>query len=148
MAAVVFFVIVLVAASSGAVFKPGAWYEQLRKPSWTPPRWAFPVVWSILYVLIGIAGWMVWDRAGWSLPLAVWGFQIVVNACWSWLFFGMRRMELALVDIGLLWASVAAFILTAWPVSPAAALMFVPYLVWVSAAGALNYSVLRLNAAA
>lgn len=59
MAAVVFLVIVLAAASSGAVFKPGEWYENLRKPSWTPPNWAFPVVWTILYVLIGYAGWLI-----------------------------------------------------------------------------------------
>jgi translocator protein len=145
MAAVVFIVLVVLAGSSGAIFKPGAWYEELRKPSWTPPNWAFPVVWTILYVMIGVAGWEVWTLGGWSLPLFFWGLQIVINAMWSWLFFGMRRMKLALVDIGVLWLTIAAFIVTAWPISMLASLLFVPYLVWVTAAGLLNRSVIRLN---
>ncbi len=145
MAAVIFIVIVVLAASSGAVFKPGEWYETLRKPDWTPPKWAFPVVWSILYVCIGYAGWLIWTIAGWSLPIALWGLQMVANALWSYFFFGIRRMDLALVDVAVLWLSVALFILAAWPVSTLASLLFVPYLVWVSAAATLNYSVRRLN---
>jgi translocator protein len=145
MAAVVFIVIVLVAASSGAVFKPGEWYEALRKPDWTPPNWAFPVVWSILYLCIGYAGWLIWTTAGWSLPMALWGLQMVANALWSYFFFGKRRMDLALVDVAVLWLAVALFILAAWPVAPLASLLFVPYLAWVSAAATLNYSVRRLN---
>lgn len=145
MAAVVFIVIVLVAASSGAAFKPGEWYQTLRKPDWTPPNWAFPVVWSVLYICIGYAGWQIWTIAGWSLPMALWGLQMVANALWSYFFFGMRRMDLALVDVAVLWLSVALFILAAWPVAPLASLLFVPYLAWVSAAATLNYSVRRLN---
>lgn len=146
MAALFFFVIVFIAASSGAVFKPGEWYETLRKPSWTPPKWAFPVVWTLLYAGIIYAGWQVWNVAGLSVPLIFWGLQIVFNALWSWIFFGLRRMRLALVDIALLWASILGFIVTAWPVSDIAALLFLPYLAWVTAAGLLNYSVQRLNA--
>lgn len=145
MAAAIFVVIVLAAASSGAIFKPGAWYENLRKPGWTPPNWAFPVVWSILYVMIGYAGWLVWTKVGWSLPMALWALQMVVNALWSYFFFGQRRMDLALIDVAVLWLSVALFILTAWPVAPIASLLFVPYLAWVTAAATLNYSVRRLN---
>ncbi|RKE79482.1 TspO/MBR family protein [Rhizobium sp. AG855] len=145
MAAVVFIVIVLAAASSGAIFKPGEWYETLRKPGWTPPKWAFPVVWSILYVMIGYAGWLVWTTAGWSLPMGLWTLQIVVNALWSFFFFGLRRMDLALVDVAILWLSVALFIVAAWSVVPLAALLFVPYLAWVTAAASLNHSVRRLN---
>ncbi|MBX9468746.1 MAG: tryptophan-rich sensory protein [Rhizobium sp.] len=148
MASAIFVVIVLAAASSGAIFKPGAWYENLRKPGWTPPNWAFPVVWSILYVMIGYAGWLVWTTVGWSLPIAFWALQMVVNALWSFFFFGQRRMGLALIDVGVLWLSVALFILTAWPVSPMASLLFVPYLAWVTAAATLNYSVRRLNTGA
>ena len=145
MAAVVFIAIVFLAASSGALFKPGEWYESLRKPAWTPPKWAFPVVWTLLYAGIAYAGWSIWTLAGWSLPLLFWGLQIVVNALWSWIFFGLRQMRLALVDIALLWASVLGFIITAWPVSEVAALLFVPYLLWVSTAGMLNFTVMRLN---
>lgn len=146
MAAIAIIAIVLVAASSGAFFKPGKWYESLRKPVWTPPNWAFPVVWSLLYIGIAYAGWTVWTLAGWSLPVAFWIFQIIFNAAWSWLFFGLRRMDLALADIAALWLSIFGFIIAAWPVSQVAALIFVPYLAWVSTAGCLNYKVLRLNA--
>jgi translocator protein len=145
MAAVVFVIIVLAAASSGAIFKPGAWYDGLRKPSWTPPNWAFPVVWTILYLFIGYAGWLVWTEAGWALPVVLWGIQMIANALWSFFFFGIRRMDLALVDVGILWLSIALFILAAWPVAPLASLLFVPYLVWVSAAAMLNHSVRSLN---
>ena len=145
MSALVFVLIVLATASSGAIFKPGEWYESLRKPGWTPPTWAFPVVWTILYVFIGYAGWLVWTIAGWSLPMALWGLQIVANALWSYFFFGMRRMDVALVDVAILWLSIAVFIVAAWPVAPLASLLFLPYLAWVTAAAALNYSVRRLN---
>jgi len=145
MAAVVFIVIVFIAASSGALFKPGEWYEGLRKPGWTPPKWAFPVVWSILYVAIGYAGWLVWSTAGWSLPLVIWGVQMVANALWSFFFFGMRRMDLALIDVSVLWLSIALFIIVAWSVAPLASLLFAPYLAWVTAAATLNHSVRRLN---
>lgn len=145
MAAAIFVVVVLAAASSGAIFKPGAWYENLRKPGWTPPNWAFPVVWSILYVMIGYAGWLVWTTVGWSLPMAFWALQMVVNALWSYFFFGRRRMDLALIDVAVLWLAVALFILTAWPVALLASVLFVPYLAWVTAAATLNHSVRRLN---
>lgn len=145
MAAIIIAVIVIAAASSGALFKPGDWYAGLNKPSWTPPNWAFPVVWTLLYLMIGYAGWLVWREGGWSLPIMLWGLQIVANAAWSWLFFGMRRMDLALADVGVLWLSVFAFIVAAWSLSPTASLLFVPYLLWVSTAAMLNHSVRRLN---
>lgn len=145
MAALVFIVIVVIAASSGAVFKPGEWYESLRKPAWTPPKWAFPAVWTLLYAAMAYAGWQVWTLSGLSLSMAFWGIQIIVNAMWSWMFFGLRRMRLALVDIIVLWASILGFILTSWPISELAAALFLPYLAWVTIAGFLNYSVLRLN---
>ncbi|MFB2552353.1 TspO/MBR family protein [Ensifer soli] len=148
MAAIIIIAVVVLAASSGAVFKPGPWYETLRKPGWTPPKWAFPVVWSVLYAAIAYAGWSVWTLAGWSLPMIAWAVQILVNAAWSWLFFGLRRMDLALADIAVLWLSIVVFIVTAWPVSPLAALLFLPYLAWVTTAAFLNRAVMRLNPAA
>jgi len=148
MAAATIAVLVFLTAMSGAVFKPGPWYETLRKPAWTPPKWAFPTVWTILYIMIGYAGWDIWTKAGWSLAMGIWILQLILNACWSWLFFGLKRMDLALVDVGILWVAIACFMAAAWPISPLAALLFVPYLLWVTAAGLLNLSVLRLNAAA
>jgi tryptophan-rich sensory protein len=145
---VVFVALVVAAASSGVFFKPGEWYRGLRKPGWTPPNWVFGPVWSVLYIMIAVAGWLVW-RADPSNPaIWFWGAQLLVNAIWSGLFFGMRRMDLAMYDIALLWIMVAGFIVTASAVSTTAALLFVPYLIWVTIAGALNLAVLRLNRAA
>jgi benzodiazapine receptor len=143
----VFVILVVVAASSGIFFQPGDWYESLRKPRWTPPNWLFGPVWSVLYVMIAIAGWLVWKQAPGSGAMWFWGLQLFVNATWSGVFFGMRRMDLAFYDIGLLWLLVAGFIVTALPISTVAALLFVPYLIWVSIAGALNWTVWRMNAA-
>lgn len=142
---VVFIVLVVVAASSGVLFKPGAWYAGLRKPVWTPPNWLFGPVWSVLYVMIAVAGWLVWRADASNPAIWLWGAQLVVNATWSGIFFGMRRMDLAFFDILLLWLLVAAFIVTASAVSTTAALLFVPYLIWVTIAGALNLTVWRMN---
>lgn len=138
----------VVAASSGAIFKPGDWYRRLRKPVWTPPSWAFGPVWSVLYLMIAVAGWLVWREGSPGVAIWFWALQLVVNAAWSGLFFGIRRMDLALYDVVLLWIVVAGFILTAWTISMPAALLFVPYLIWVTIAGTLNWTVLRMNPAA
>lgn len=145
---VVFFACAVAAASSGAIFKPGPWYESLRKPSWTPPNWAFPVVWSVLYLMIALAGWLVWRADPGSPAIWFWGAQLLVNATWSGVFFGLRRMDLAFYDIGFLWLLVAGFIVTASAVSISAALLFAPYLLWVTIAAALNWTVWRMNGAA
>lgn len=144
----VFLVLVVAAASSGVLFRPDEWYESLRKPRWTPPNWVFGPVWSVLYIMIGIAGWLVWRQQPASLAMALWGLQLIVNAGWSGVFFGMRRMDLAFYVLALLWLSVLGFAIAAAPISTAAALLFIPYLVWVSIAGALNWTVWRLNAGA
>jgi len=141
-----FFLIVLVAAASGAIFKPGEWYDNLRKPSWTPPDWLFPVAWAVLYFMIAVAGWLVWHADPTHPAMALWAAQIIFNAAWSWLFFGRRDMLTALADVSAMWLSIAGFIVLAWPIAPVASALFVPYLVWVSFATALNYRVWRLNA--
>ncbi len=142
---IVIFTLVVLMATTGAVFKPGEWYMALNKPSWTPPDWVFPVVWSVLYLMIGIAGWLVWERGGWTLAMGFWSAQLALNGAWSWLFFGRRRMDLAFVDVALLWLCIAGFIVAAWPLSLPAALLFLPYLLWVSIAAALNLTVWRMN---
>lgn len=143
--ALVYALLVAVAAASGGIFKPGEWYEALEKPRWTPPNWAFPVVWTILYLMIGAAGWIAWRLTGFGLLTVLWLAQLVFNAAWSYLFFGIRRMGWALIDSGAMWLSIAAFIVLAWPVSPVASLLFVPYLAWVTIAFALNKRVRDLN---
>ncbi|MEM9121873.1 MAG: TspO/MBR family protein [Pseudomonadota bacterium] len=145
MSLLVFIALVFIAALSGAIFRPGDWYEGLRKPSWNPPNWMFPTVWTALYAMIAAAGWIVWQEAGLGLAIGLWGLQLVLNAAWSVFFFGMRRMDLAFFEVCLLWLSIAAFMGVALPISPLAAALFVPYLVWVTIAAALNLSVWRMN---
>lgn len=140
----------LAAASSGAFFRPGEWYAALAKPSWTPPNWAFPVVWSILFVLNAVAGWLVWMAAGTgaALPLAAYAVSLLINSSWSAVFFGARRMGLGFAIVITLWLSIAAVMALFAPVSPLAAGLIAPYLVWVTIASALNLRVWQLNPAA
>ncbi len=145
----VFVAINFVVASTGAAFRPGDWYAALRKPSWTPPNWMFPVVWSVLYCAIAVSGWLVWEAAGseaWG-ALAVYGVSLIFNAAWSALFFGLRRLDLAMADVVALWLSIAAVIAVFSPVSLTAALLLAPYLVWVTIAATLNLRLLQLNGA-
>lgn len=143
----IFFAVNFVAACSGAVFRPGAWYEGLAKPAWTPPDWAFPAVWSVLYLLNAVSGWLVWQAAGVAAAgaLGVYALSLILNASWSAIFFGLRRMDLGLVNVALLWLSIIAVAALFWPFSPLAAALQLPYLVWVTIASALNLTVLRMN---
>lgn len=145
MSAVVIAGLLCAVGATGAIFSPGDWYRSLDKPSWTPPNWLFPVAWTTLYIFIGYAGWLIWNTQGVGLAMGLWAAQLVFNGAWSWLFFGLKRMDLALVDVSALWVAIAAFILAAWPVSQLAALLFVPYLIWVTIAGALNYRMITMN---
>ena len=139
------------AAMTGAFFRPGEWYERLNKPSWRPPNRLFAPVWTVLYVMIAISGWLVWREAGFAgaaLPLAVYALQLILNAAWTPLFFGLHRPDLGFVDIVLVWLSIVATIVLFVPISIAAALLLVPYLAWVTFATALNFAVWRLNLSA
>ena len=138
-------------AVPGSVSPPGAWYETLAKPEWTPPGWVFPVVWTTLYVLMGTAAWTVWSRGarepGTRRALALFVLQLALNAAWTPTFFGARRILPALVLICVLWLAILATTLEFRRVSATAALLLVPYLAWVSIATALNYQIWRLNPA-
>lgn len=142
---IIFLGLVVMAAATGAQFVPGPWYEALTKPWWTPPNWVFPVAWTALYIMIAVAGWRVWRSEGAGAALAVWAIGLVLNAAWSWIMFSRHEIGLALADLALLWLSIAAFIVLALPVDRLAAYLFVPYLAWVSYAGALNLAIWRMN---
>jgi len=136
------------AAAFGALFPPGEWYDSLRKPSWTPPAWVFGPTWTLLYLLMGVAAWMVWLRGGWRaqrLPLGCFLAQLALNAAWSPLFFGLHRPDLALADILLLWLSIAATLAVFWFQTRLATLLLLPYLAWVTFAALLNLALWRLN---
>lgn len=140
----VFAALVAAAAATGSIFRPGEWYAALAKPSWTPPGWIFGPVWAVLYVMIAVAGWLAW-RAGATTAVAVWTVGLVLNAAWSWLFFGQKQIGLAALDILLLASTIGLFIALAYRASPAAGLLFVPYLAWVSFAAALNITIWHMN---
>lgn len=138
------------AAATAAIFRPGDWYKRLDKPRWRPPDWLFAPVWTVLYVLIALSGWLVWREAGIAgaaLPLGVYVLQLLLNAAWTPIFFGLQRPGLALMEIVMVWASIVATIVLFHPVSAAAAWLLVPYLAWVSFASSLNFSIWRRNRA-
>ncbi|WP_102109670.1 tryptophan-rich sensory protein TspO [Oceaniglobus roseus] len=141
----IFFASCGAAAATGAMFQPGAWYESLNKPRWTPPDWVFPVTWTTLYILMSWAATRVAMGYGNDTALALWGLQIGLNTLWTPVFFGLNRMRAAFVVIVFLWIAVALTLLAFWSVDPLAGILFVPYLVWVTIAGALNWSVWRMN---
>jgi translocator protein len=123
------------------------WYPTLNKPPWTPSGATIGTVWTILYTFMGIAAWMVWrGRAGGRQRLlTIYAVQLLLNAGWSALFFGLRSPGLALVEIGILWLAILATATTFWRVSKLAAALMVPYLIWVGFAGVLNALIWKMN---
>jgi translocator protein len=123
-------------------------YSGLVKPSWAPPGWLFGPVWTVLYVLMGSAAWLVWRKAGWSGArgaLTLFLVQLVVNALWSWIFFAGRRGALALADIVLLLGLIVATMFAFARVHGLAAILLLPYLAWVMFATALTYAIWQGN---
>ncbi|MEM9782837.1 MAG: TspO/MBR family protein [Pseudomonadota bacterium] len=144
----VFVVASFAAASAGGIFPPGDWYERLNHPSWRPPNWLFPVVWTPLYIMIAVSGFLVWQASGWSgaaVALAVYFAHLLLNFAWSGIFFGLRRMDWGFYELVALWLSIVATMAVFAPHSTTAVWLLVPYLVWVSFAGYLNLIMLRLN---
>lgn len=139
------------AAIGGLVTEPQIpeWYQGLAKPDWNPPDWVFGPVWSILYLSMAVAAWLVWREAGFKnagLPFALFATQLVLNSLWSVIFFGLQSPGAAAVEIVLLWLAILATMLSFWRVSKWAGALFVPYLAWVSFAVVLNFSIWQMNA--
>ena len=124
------------------------WYPNVVKPSWNPPNWIFAPVWSLLYFMMAVASWLVWkaDRILVTRPALAWfGFHLMLNALWSLLFFGMKRFDLAMIEIVLLWLSIVISIFLYYRFSKIAAMLLLPYCVWVTFASCLNYAIWSLN---
>lgn len=141
-------VICLAVGAGGALLtRPqlGSWYRRLRKPRWNPPDALFGPVWTVLYVMMAVAAWLVWRTGASWWRLVPFIVQLALNLGWSGLFFALRRPGLALVELALLWASIAVTIVVFAPVSGPAALLLLPYLSWVTFAGALNLRIWSLN---
>ncbi|HSF65760.1 MAG TPA: TspO/MBR family protein [Paracoccaceae bacterium] len=133
------------AATTGAMFEPGAWYKQLKKPVWTPPGWAFPIAWTAMYLLMSLAAMRVAPLEGSGQAMAFWAAQIAFNTLWTPVFFGLYRMGAAMVVMVFLWSFVALTTLAFWRLDPVAGGMMLPYIAWVTVAGALNLTVWRMN---
>ncbi|MBN1569513.1 MAG: tryptophan-rich sensory protein [Acidobacteria bacterium] len=146
-----FIAVCLLVAGFGGFFTAGSvrqWYPQLDKPSWTPPSWIFGPVWTALYLMMAVAAWLVWRKGelfsvGSALGLFI--FQLVLNAAWSPLFFGLKNPLAGLLDIVPLWVAILATMLSFWRISPAAAILLLPYWLWVSFATALNFAIWKMN---
>lgn len=123
------------------------WYKTLRKPSWNPPPWLFGPVWTVLYISMAVAAWLVWkqEHGADSVALRLYAFQLLLNHAWSPVFFGLRRPGAALAVILFLWAAIVATAVSFALVSVTAAKLMLPYLAWVSFATFLNYTIWRLN---
>ena len=132
----------------GSRFMPGEWYASLAKPSWNPPSSVFGPVWSILYILMGIAAWLVWRKVGFSGAPVVLGLfivQLVLNSLWSYFFFGVHQPGLAFIEIVVLWSMILIITIGFWRVSVLAGVLLLPYLCWVGFASVLNLQLWRLN---
>ena len=141
-------VTLLVGAVGGIITAPAipTWYAHLAKPSFNPPSGVFAPVWTTLYILMAVAAWRVVLKTGWaSKELALYGIQLALNLAWSFLFFGRHDPGAALLDLGALWLVIATTLVAFWARDRLAGLLFVPYLAWVSFAGALNAAVWFLN---
>ncbi|MGQ9708290.1 MAG: TspO/MBR family protein [bacterium] len=125
------------------------WYQGLNKPAFNPPRWLFGPAWSLLYILMGIALFLVWRR-GFSNPevklaLLVFLIQLVLNVIWSFLFFGLRSPIAGLIEIVILWLAILLTLILFFRVSVPAGVLLLPYLGWVTFASVLNGAIVKLN---
>ena len=142
---------VVIGAISGLFTRPeiDGWYKTIIKPAWQPPGWVFGPVWTVLYILMGIALYLVWiTKAGEAVKktaIILWSIQLVLNFFWSYIFFGLHRIDLALIEIIALWIFIVLTIFAFARIHKAAAWLLVPYIGWVSFATILTYTIYKLN---
>lgn len=139
----------VIGASPALVFSPdSAWFRALEKPAYYPPELAFPIVWTLLFTLMGIALWLVWrsSHSGRNLALGLFAVQMILNVLWTPVFFGLEGLGWALAVIVVLWVGIVGTIGAFARVDRRAALLLAPYLLWVSFATVLSYELWRLNA--
>ena len=126
-----------------------SWYYSLRQPAWAPPDYAFGIIWTAVFALIALAGVLAWRKAPTrrdiEIALGLFALNGFLNLAWSFLFFRMQRPDYAMVELVLLWLSILALILFCGRFSKGAALLLLPYLIWVTIAGVLNWQVVQLN---
>jgi benzodiazapine receptor len=146
-----FVAVCLAVAGAGGLFTAGSvqqWYPSLQKPAWTPPSWIFGPVWTALYLMMALAAWLVWRghrTANVKRALGLFVFQLILNAAWSPLFFGLQNPLAGLLDIIPLWAAILATLISFRKISAAAWALLVPYWLWVGYATALNFAIWWMN---
>lgn len=127
----------------------GSFYAALVRPAWAPPGWVFGPVWSVLFLAMAVAAWLVWrvDETSRRRPVALglFGAQLAANALWSWLFFAWQRGGTAFAEVLLLWLLIACTMVAFWRIKPLAGWLLLPYLLWVSFAAALNWALWQAN---
>ncbi len=144
---------ILITAAAAAIASAGSrsartLYPALVRPTWAPPAWLFAPAWTVLYLGMAVAGWLVWRERGTQSvtgPIVLFGIQLVLNALWSWLFFAWRRGGLAFAECVVFALAVLATLIVFWRVRPLAGVLFLPYLAWVTFATALTYAVWQAN---
>ena len=151
-----FFISILLPLAIGAtaglftVTGMGSWYQTIAKPSWNPPGWVFGPVWTSLYVMMGIALFLVWKHTGHEsfkkTAILLFSIQLLLNFCWSFIFFNQQAIGWAFAEIVLLWLAILATIFAFAKINTIAAWLLVPYISWVSFAGILNYTIWKMNA--
>ena len=148
---IAFIVLCFSAAAFGSVFTNKSlktWYQTIKKPTWNPPNKIFGPVWSSLYLMMALAGWMVWERLpqkGFSVPMVLFFVQLVLNTFWSVIFFGLRSPGWAFVEVVFLWIGITLTMVSFWAVYWVSGVLFFPYLLWVSFTAILNFTIWRLN---
>ena len=124
-------------------------FNVLNKPAWTPPAWAFAPIWTTLFILMGIALFLVWkkgfERQDVKIAMAIFGVQLILNILWSVIFFGLRSITGGLIEIIFLWIAILINIIVFYRISKAAGILLIPYIVWVTIASYLNYTIYLLN---
>ncbi|NNC99015.1 MAG: tryptophan-rich sensory protein [Gammaproteobacteria bacterium] len=141
----IFLIACILTLGFGGLFLPGPWYESLHKAPWNPPNVVFPIVWSALYLLIAVAGWLIFTHSDLRLK-QLWVLQLLLNGAWSWIFFGQHWVLVAMVDIALLNVVVATLIWRCFrSCLPAAGWLLLPYLLWIALASSLNAYILIAN---
>lgn len=143
------FAAIIVASLGATMTDLGPWYQSLSKPDWTPPDGLFPIIWTLVFALITVSGVTAW-RAAPDKPTSQWVISLFalnafLNITWSLLFFRVQRPDLAMAELVVLWLSIVLLIAYCGRFSKLAAWLLVPYLIWVTVAGALNWSVIQLN---
>lgn len=127
---------------------PARGTNRSNKPGWTPPNRLFPIVWSFLYVMMAVSAWLIWKEYGFEQArneLRWFGIQLILNATWSWIFFGEHLISTALGEIFLLWIAILFTMILFWQKNKIAGWLLLPYLLWVSYATALNFAIFQMN---